>query len=436
MSETRSIPALPSPTFCAIPWVHLFGDELGHLRPCCMAIGDRTNDNADETGRPHVVYRDLEAGWNSPFMNTVRRDMLEGRRPAVCARCFEEEDLSIRSYRENSNVTLARHIDAAIAGTSPDGSVPLHFIRSLDLRLGNLCNLKCRMCSPVSTKLLIPEWGTLFDLDEQDTQRLTHLERVDWFASDAFWENCERLIPNLERLHFGGGEPLLITRMLDFLGKIVESGRAGEILLSYVTNLTSLPARVTTLWPAFKDVRLVVSLDGHAPVHEYIRFPSRFEQIAGNIRRLTGDPAAFNVAKITVNTTVQAYNVLQLADLFEFMFTIRAPQFHVYPRLSLLFYSPCFSIQVLPAELKELAASRLRAFVRRWDGRWPDTSRDELEPFLHGIDGVIEHLFAADRSDELPEFVRRTLVYDKTRGQDVRAVLPDLAPLFEGVASV
>src|SRR6185436_5826095 len=137
--------------------------------------------------------------------------------------------------------------------------------------------------------------------------------------------------------------------------------------------------------------------------------------------------------KVTVNTTVQAYNVLRLADLCEAMFTIRAPQFHVYPRLSLLYHSPAFSIQVLPAELKELAASRLRAFIARWDGRWPDAPDGGLERFLHGIDGVIEHLFAADRGDRLPEFVRRTLGFDRMRDQDVRAVLPELAPLFAGV---
>src|SRR5262245_36461900 len=116
-------------TFCAIPWLHLFGDELGHLRPCCQTINARTDDNVDASAQPHFVDRYLEAGWNSPFMKSVRRDMLEGRRPPVCARCFDEEDLSIRSYRQNSNDTLAPHIDGALAGTLPDGSVPLHFIR-------------------------------------------------------------------------------------------------------------------------------------------------------------------------------------------------------------------------------------------------------------------------------------------------------------------
>ncbi len=423
-------PSTQSPTFCAIPWVHLFGDELGHLRPCCMAIGNRLDDNLDESGKPHTVHRDLERGWNSPFMKGLRKDFLEGRRPSVCARCFTDEDLSMRSYRQNSNVTFADNIDEALAATTPDGAVPMTFIRSVDLRLGNLCNLKCRMCSPVSTKLLIPEWKALFPMTEVEKGQLAYLERVDWFSSDAFWENCERFIPSIERLHFGGGEPLLITRMLDFLAKVVESGRAGEIYLSYVSNLTSLPARVTKLWPAFKDVRIVVSLDGYGPVDEYIRFPSRFEQVTGNIRRLIDDPQSFNCAKVSVNTTVQAYNVLRLADLFEFMFSLHSPAFVVYPRLSLLYQSSAYSIQVLPAELKELAASRLRAFVQRWDGRWPEQG-EKLDRFLHGIDGVIEHLFAGDLSDELPEFIRRTLVYDQSRGQDIKAVLPELAPIFE-----
>lgn len=428
-------PDLPSPTFCVIPWVHLFGDELGHMRPCCMAIGERERHNVDASGQPHVVYGDLEAGWNSPFMTGLRRDMLEGRRPSACARCFGDEDLAIRSYREDSNASFAGDIAHAVASTAPDGAAPLPLVRSLDLRLGNLCNLKCRMCSPVSTKLLIPEWKALFELSADDQAQLDELARVDWFSSDAFWDNCERLIPNLDRLHFGGGEPLLITRMLDFLARVVESGRAGKIRLSYVTNLTSLPARVTTLWPAFQDVRLVVSLDGVGPVNEYIRFPSRFAQIDANLQRLIDDPASFNCAKISINTTVQAYNVLRLADICEYLFTKRAPHVVPYPRLSLLYYSSPFSVQVLPRDLKDLAASRLRAFVDRWQGRWPDDS-DERDLFLQSIEGVIEHLYAADHSEELPELVRRTSIYDTSRGQNVRDVLPELGSLFPAAAPV
>jgi len=267
-----------------------------------------------------------------------------------------------------------------------------------------------------------------------DDERLVALERVNWFDSDAFWANCESLIPRLEHVHFGGGEPLLITRMLDFLEKVVDAGRARDVELSYITNLTLLPERVTALWPAFRNVTLTASLDGAGPVNSYIRYPSKWDRIDGNLRRLAAEPERFNVSKITVNTTVQAYNVLRLVDLFEYLFALPVDRIVPYPRLTLLEWPSSFSIRVLPPELKALAAGRLTDFVARWTHRWP-VQGPELERFLKAMDGVVEHMRSADQSEELPEFVRRTRGYDGLRGQDVREILPELAPVFDARAA-
>ena len=336
MSDAPASPVLPSSTFCAIPWTHVFADEQGLMRPCCMAIGSRKLDNTDSSGQPHVVFRpdSLAAGWNSPFMKTLRLEMLAGRRPEVCSQCFNEEDVEIRSYRQDANVTLGAHIDGAVAATASDGSAPIDLVRSVDFRLGNQCNLRCRMCSPISSKLLIPEWKKLFDLAADDP-RMTALERVDWFESDAFWNNCAQLIPQVEKLHFAGGEPLIIPRALDFLAQVVAAGRAPFIVLSYVTNLTTLPDRVTKLWPAFREVKLVVSIDGFDVLNSFIRFPSNWGRIDENLRAIISRPNAYNCTKITVNTTVQAYNVLHLTELFDTLFAHAAPNFVPYPRLTL-----------------------------------------------------------------------------------------------------
>lgn len=425
----------PSPTFCVMPWVHVFADELGKMRPCCMAIGARDINNTDGSGESHVAYRpgSIEAGWNSPFMRDIRLDMLEGREPAACATCYKEERLGIKSYRESSNETFAGQIAPAAAATAPDGASPLSLVRSVDMRLGNLCNLKCRMCGPVSSRLLIPEWRTLFDVPA-DEPRLRALEQVNWFETDAFWANCAALLPGLDKLHFAGGEPLLITRMLDFLQQTIAAGHAGHIALSYVTNLTILPERVTTLWPAFKAVTLTGSLDGSDAVNSYIRFPSKWDRIDANIGRLVDTPAAFNCRKVTFNTTVQAYNVLGLADLFEYLFARCAPPVVCYPRLTLLQWPSPFSVRVLPPDLKALAETRLRDFVRRWQGRWPEPAA-EVERFLHSIDGVIAHMHGGDLSAELPEFVRRTVMFDRMRDQRLLDVVPEFEAVMAGAAA-
>ncbi|MGE3276999.1 MAG: twitch domain-containing radical SAM protein [Vicinamibacterales bacterium] len=425
-------PAPPTPTFCIAPWMHVFGDERGLLRPCCMTQGEgpRAIHNTDEDGTPVAVHGpgSIERGWNSPFMRGLRRDMLAGTQPPVCARCFNEESLGIESYREDMNRMYADQIPGAVAATMADGSAPIELVTSADFRLGNACNLKCRMCSPISTKLLIPEWREMFDLPA-DEPRLLALERVNWFDEDAFWDNCERLIPSLTQLHFAGGEPMIINRMLDFLAKVVESGHAGRIGLSYVTNLTTLPDRVTTLWPAFREVHLTVSLDGHEPVNSLIRHPARFERIDTHLRRLVAERDRYNVENVTFNTTVQMYNVLNLVDLFEYLFTHPAGLLNTYPRLSLLEWPASFNIQVLPADLKALAISRLQAFLDAYEDRWP-VQGDKLDRFKNSVQGVISHLRREDHTDLLPEFVKRTRQFDRARGHDTAVVIPEFAPLL------
>ena len=420
-----------SPTFCVMPWVHLFADEQGQMRPCCMTLDDRARTNRDASGAPYRVGdpRGLDEAWNSPFMREIRRDMLEGRRPEVCSRCWKDEDLAIRSYRQDANAMLGAHAGEAVAATTPEGASPLPFIRSVDLRLGNVCNLRCRMCSPVSSKRLIPEWKRLFDVPDDDP-RMAELQKVDWFDRDEVWRNLEPFLRSLDKLHFAGGEPLLIARMFDFLARVIESGRAPQVVLSYVTNLTTLPPRVRELWPAFRQVKLTVSLDGFGPLNTFIRHPSQWDLIDRHLTELTHNRAEYNCSTITVNTTVQAYNVLRLDALFEYLFTKAAPNLIPYPRLTLLYWPSSFSVRVLPADLKDLAEARLRAFVARWEGRWP-LDGPELDRFLAGIEGVIAHMREEDRTEEIPELVRRSGFFDQSRGERTQDVLPELAPLFQ-----
>src|SRR5271163_368119 len=134
MKPTADAREEPSPTFCCVPWVHLFADELGILHPCCKALEQRHLVNRDAAGVPYKVDRPggVQAAWNSPFMRDLRIELLEGRRPTVCSRCFADEDLGIRSYRQNFNNSFGEHVAGAVAQTTSDGTSSMDLIRSID----------------------------------------------------------------------------------------------------------------------------------------------------------------------------------------------------------------------------------------------------------------------------------------------------------------
>lgn len=172
----------PSRTFCILPWVHIFADEAGTLYPCCRSV-DTQLPNVDESKRPYRIQDEngVTDGWNSTYMRTLRLGMLAGERPSPCDRCYAIEDSGITSYRQTVNAQYAERIPELVAGTSAAGEAPHHFL-SFDLRLGNLCNLRCRMCSPQSSKALIQEFASYFEVSPRHPY-FEGLRQLDWFSS-------------------------------------------------------------------------------------------------------------------------------------------------------------------------------------------------------------------------------------------------------------
>jgi sulfatase maturation enzyme AslB (radical SAM superfamily) len=429
--ELKKSSGLPSASFCVLPWMHLFADENGVMYPCCRSVGSQLPNVDERNGKPYKIQDEggLEEGWNSAYMRDLRREMLAGSRPKPCERCYMYEDLGMRSHRQSQNTQYLKQVSGLLARTDEDGRTPLD-LQSVDIRLGNLCNLRCRMCSPQSSKVLIEEWAALHGVPSSHPY-FEELRQLDWFSQPTFWRIFQKHTANIERLHFAGGEPLLIEPMFDFLQRLIEDGRAKEITISYNTNLTVLPRRVFDLWPHFRSVRVTVSLDGFGDVNGLIRYPSRWATIDRNLKMLDAEAERLNCGGgLSFNTTVQVYNIFRLDEFVEYA----ASSFTRFeaPNLSILSVPEHFNIRILPPEMKERAAARLLNLTERMATRWPERWQGrQVRDLLAATHGIIDHMMSADRRDLLPEFLRWCKHQDRFRGQDVLKVIPELAPIFE-----
>ncbi|MBL8150870.1 MAG: twitch domain-containing radical SAM protein [Blastocatellia bacterium] len=429
---TATKPPLPSNSFCILPWMHIFADEKGVMYPCCRSVGSQL-PNREATGQGRIYkIQDLdgiEEGWNSAYMRKLRQEMLVGERPLPCARCYMYEDLGMKSHRQSQNEQYVEQIDALVSRTSQDGRVPLE-LQSVDIRLGNLCNLRCRMCSPQSSKALIQEWADLHGV------KATHpyfeeLRQLDWFAQPAFWEIFEKYSTKIERLHFAGGEPLLIAPMFDFLERLIKLDRARNIMISYNTNLTVLPQRVFELWPHFRTVRITVSLDGFGDINSFIRYPSHWPTIDQNLKSLDREVDNLNcTGGLAFNTTVQIYNIFHLDKFIDYT----ADSFINFeaPNLSILSFPEHLSIRILPQEIKDQLSIKLKTFsqtrVEQWQEKW---GKEQAETLAAAIDGIVEHMMSGDSQHLIPEFLRWCQHQDQFRKQNVLDVVAELAPLFK-----
>ena len=145
--------------FCLYPFTHFQLDPDGRARPCCKyKVGDPTWQK-DVPKLPDVNLDDL---WNQDEFQSVRDQFLRNERPTGCKACWDEEAAGMKSMRlvrehggkEHPHATFYHH-------------VPRLYPKTLDLKLSNLCNLKCRICTPFLSRLMklkywkLMTWGSI-----------------------------------------------------------------------------------------------------------------------------------------------------------------------------------------------------------------------------------------------------------------------------------
>jgi sulfatase maturation enzyme AslB (radical SAM superfamily) len=232
----------------------------------------------------------------------------------------------------------------------------------------------------------------------------------------------ESKLNDLTHLHFAGGEPLLVPQMVTMLEKCIDLGVAHRIELTYNTNITRLPEKVLKLWPSFREVRLLCSVDGYGALNDYIRTGSKWSDIDRNLKYLDAHASELKVTQILISTTVQAYNVLYLNRLIEYL----ASEFRTvvkFPNLVNLYQPDNLRSTILPDHLKRLAAERLMALTERAYRQLPNHKHYLVSNAVE----VINFMNSEDASERFPEFLEYSARVDATAGGSLAAVCPELA---------
>ena len=147
---------------------------------------------------------------------------------------------------------------------------------------------------------------------------------------------------------------------VEFLNELVRRG--GEnIVLQYTTNGTVVNPGILDALSQFKQVRIMFSIEGTGKLYEYIRGGSyTFEQLEKTLDRY----ASLNTVQIGFNVTIQAYNLLNLKELYLRLFEFDAEYTNVSAKsaFTTVCNSPIYlSPFVLPAQLREQAVQQLES---------------------------------------------------------------------------
>jgi hypothetical protein len=395
-------------TFCALPFHQMMVTNEGKVRLCC-----RSEVNVTSEGR-ELSLHDATLGqiWNSDYFRSVRYRMLLGLDVEDCLQCYATEAGGGTSLRQVMNSFLASRLDAAgeeglLKRTEDclDRGSNMPFPSALHLWLGNHCNLKCRMCSPMFSSRIAAD-GV----------------HAAWFsgqkgASVYGWQEnvFEEIFQHAERvklIQFSGGEPFIHRTFRDILQKLVETGDAEHIELYIATNGMTYSGELSSLLAQFSSVELGISVDGLGALQEYIRFPSQWEALNRNIFLFQKDKIP-----ISIRPTPQAYNAFGLLDLARWC-DANGIQFV----LDNILWAPEFlSLDILP-DVVILKA------LQDWEQYLQTECRDDNRWHVCKLVSALRRPRAA--SEKLAvlqsQFIRFTKDLDESRAQSFAAACPEL----------
>lgn len=415
-SMMEHLPSNPSNTFCVYPWTHFYTWPGGTAALCCLA----QDVIRKEDGSPFNVRRDnLHDIWNSPHYKRIRSSMLRGEEIKSCETCYKNERNRIESLREIANKGI-QHFnpkDGWFYNRLTDSKDLLTAKNpiSFDIRLGNICNLKCRMCGPMSSSQLerdpiVRAWAG-WRPDEPIGENIS-----DWPEGRNLLERLKSFSAEAVQLNILGGEPTVNEVHINLLQYFVDNEMAGQITLYGISNYTNARERAFKLFSAFKNPRMDVSLDGIGSTFEYIRFPAKWNSVVKNIKTVR---TKYPNITICAHPTFQAYNALDICDLFDWCEENGIP----FCSGNLLHTPSYLRAVVLPEAARELAAQRLE----RWTRTRPTS------PHVDNIQGLIEHLRDSrvqPGAEDVDKFVRYTNDLDESRKQDIRHSLPELCEIW------
>jgi len=388
---------------CVLPWVSVETTPLGTVKPCCLAIEEIKDDRGNSF---NLGTSTLEEAFQSSYMRQLRADFIEGKKPETCRRCWDEESAGRVSKRMNSLLRLRHMInDVKVDFTEDQGKLIF-----LDLKLGNICNLKCRICGSFSSSKWAQEEIEIqkeWPKSNQNSIPHDNLKKGQWPRhNNDFWENMDALLPYIRYFEFTGGEPFLIQEHFDLLRKAVEKGYSKNIEIHYNTNATTFPKEGLELWPHFKIVEIAFSIDDVGPRFEYQRFGANWQQAKDNIEKFYQLRNQNKNIILQHCLTINVYNIFYLNDLFEWMLeqNFNSTYFNV------LHDAWYYSIRSLPQEAKQQII---------------DIYKD-CKYYKDEVENLMRFMLQGDSSDG-SDLKRVTAESDRQRRQHLKDYHPELA---------
>lgn len=336
-------------TFCIAPYQHACVNSKGKLKICCVS---------KEVSKHN--YNELAEWYHSDILKTLRSDLHNGVKNPICEHCWVAENSKKVSQRQIYNRHIGKIIDTKWNNNFKKNKKLIEVlskinhknINSFDLKLGNLCNLKCIMCKSENSSQLLAE-ATI----HQELQQFHGIEKqkdYQWAEKKDFKEWCNTFFVDIIHIKFTGGEPFMNPYLVECL-KSIPNKQKKKCVLHFTTNLTIINQPIIEILSQFKETWLAISIEGIGKVLEYARFGHSWTDLEKNLILLL--KKNYKNLFISISHVVQAPTFAGIYELIEYVDILKL-------KLEPLFLSApeCFQLNSIKKQIKINFLDRIKNY--------------------------------------------------------------------------
>jgi MoaA/NifB/PqqE/SkfB family radical SAM enzyme len=294
---------------CPEPFTNIYAGTTGYYLPCCI-IDTRDLSFIKKT---HNINEDsFFEFYNSYDMKRLRSSMKNNNDQEfinkICSVCKNQEKSGNKSHRQ---WYISRFIEGDFKDKKNELEVIIEenkqptFFHSIeyDALSGNLCNLSCNMCTEYSSSRYFSESIKLKEVINKNPL-------IQIKPNEKVLKELPEILSKINELKLVGGEPLLA----EYTYKLMEMTQNKQnVIVRLITNATNNPERFIKLANLFKKITINISIEGYQEVNDYIRYPSKWNVIQENVKKLK----TIKNNKIIFVSTINALNIGKLYEIIE-----------------------------------------------------------------------------------------------------------------------
>ena len=373
----------------------------GKFTPCCIASTAYFKDeNGDDMSVLNTSIGDV---LKSPTLKKLREDFENDIKSPECKGCWDLEKSGVESKRIRDNKRV-EHV--------PLQENDLYF---LELNLGNICNLSCRICNIYASSNWKKEHKTILNPNTSDDELNEILKSHSLPFSDEsmVWGEVEKTMSSVKILDLYGGEPMLMKKQWSVLERSVQNGTSKEKYVHFNTNGTIFKKDYLELLSNFECADISFSIDGLGDKFNYQRHGANWGDTKTNILLWLDGVKKYNNFKFHICFTISIMNVIDFAEVAEF-----AIENGIRIHCNFLSEPKYYSITNIPEDRKVVIGEHIKKTHQNIS-----KIKDNLDEQFNSI---TQYLFNEKCvEEEWNSFIRINHLLDKSRDQKFKDVFPE-----------